>query len=55
MGVQGMENVDMRVVMDFLMKMGMEPSQENIEKAIEALGVAAQYGQAVEDVNVGCR
>ena len=52
MGVQGMENVDMRVVMDFLMKMGMEPSQENIEKAIEALGVAAQYGQAVEDVNV---
>ena len=52
MGVQGMENVDMRVVMDFLMKMGMEPNQENIEKAIEALGVAAQYGQAVEDVNV---
>ena len=52
MGVQGMESVDMRVVMDFLMKMGMEPSQENIEKAIEALGAAAQYGQAVEDVNV---
>jgi hypothetical protein len=52
MSVQGMENVDMRVVMDFLMKMGMEPSQENIEKAIEALGAAAQYGQAVEDVNV---
>ena len=52
MSVQGMENVDMRVVMDFLMKMGMEPNQENIEKAIEALGAAAQYGQAVEDVNV---
>ena len=51
-GVQGMENVDMRVVMDFLMQMGMEPSQENIEKAIEALGVAAQYGQEEEAMDM---
>ena len=52
LGLQGMENVDMRVVMDFLMKMGMEPTPENIQKAVEALGVAAKYSQAVEDVNV---
>jgi hypothetical protein len=52
MGLQGMEDIDMRVVMDFLMKMGMEPTPENIEKAVEALGAAAKYGQAVEDVNV---
>jgi len=52
MGVQGMENVDMRVVMDFLMKMGMEPTPENIEEAIEALGAAAQYGQEEEAMDM---
>jgi hypothetical protein len=48
-GVQGFENVDMRIVYDFLMKLGMEINDENIQRAVEALGVASQYGGEMEE------
>jgi hypothetical protein len=48
-GVQGFENLDMRIVYDFLMKLGMEINDENIQRAVEALGVASQYGGEMEE------